>query len=488
MQLISDDKDEVISGVNGKRVTFTDVLRVREFRVMWLADAQSSAGDQIGRVALSVLVFERTSSAVLTAVAYALTFLPALLGGALLSSLADRLPRRRVIVLADLGRFLMFGAMAIPRVPLVLICIFLVLAVLCEAPFTAAYSALTPTILPEHDLYVVGTGLRTITFQVAQLVGFVTGGALIALIGARWGLALNALTFLLSAGMIMIGVQARPAAQEAQAAGGVERSSLSTGLRLVFTSPKLRTLVGLVWLAGIYIVPEAVAAPYASEIASGALPVGLLMAAPPLGTALGTYLFVRWMPAVRPICLDGAAGHGVRPAAAGLPDDAAVAGLTCAVDAVRLLLLLPGTGDDRVRPVGARQPARPGGGYRLVRAACGTGRRGIARRLGGRRDRRRLGGRRCRAGRHAARADAFDHVDRAPVPAADAADGHAATRTGRHVRDDRGASQPATAGQRGRRRHGPDRVCAAWVGTSGTEELLTPVEFSRRPPSCAWRS
>jgi len=88
--------------VNDKRVTFTDVLRVREFRILWLADAQSSAGDQIGRVALSVLVFERTSSAVLTAVAYALTFLPALIGGALLSSLADRLPRRRVMVLADL--------------------------------------------------------------------------------------------------------------------------------------------------------------------------------------------------------------------------------------------------------------------------------------------------------------------------------------------------------------------------------------------------
>jgi MFS family permease len=281
--------------VNGKRVTFTDVLRVREFRVLWLADAQSSAGDQIGRVALSVLVFERTSSAALTAAAYALTFLPALIGGALLTSLADRLPRRRVMVYADLARFLMFAGMAVPRMPLAVVCALLVLAVLCETPFTAAESALSPTILPEHDAYVVGTGLRTITFQAAQLAGFAGGGAAIALIGPRWGLALNALSFLLSAGLIMIGVQARPAARPAD--GKRHKSSLSIGLRLVFTNPKLRTLVGFSWLAGIYIVPEGVAAPYANAVAAGATPVGLLMAAPPLGTALGTYLFVRWMPA-----------------------------------------------------------------------------------------------------------------------------------------------------------------------------------------------
>ena len=51
-------------------------------------------------MALSVLVFERTSSAILTALTYALTFLPALVGGALLSSLADQLPRRQVMVVS----------------------------------------------------------------------------------------------------------------------------------------------------------------------------------------------------------------------------------------------------------------------------------------------------------------------------------------------------------------------------------------------------
>lgn len=283
--------------MNGKRVTFTDVLRVREFRILWLADAQSSIGDQLARVALAVLVFERTSSAVLTGATYALTFLPALIGGTVLSAVADRVPRRRVMVACDVIRAVLFAGMAVPRMPLLLICVMLVLAVLCEAPFTSAQSASIPLILPEHDEYVVGTGLRSITFQVAQLAGFAGGGLTIALIGAREGLALDALTFVLSAIMIMAGVKARPAAHAVHAEGEEQhRSSMTTGIRLVFTHPKLRILVGLVWLAGLYIVPEGIAAPYAAKIAHGAAPVGWLMAAMPFGTAIGTYLFVRWVP------------------------------------------------------------------------------------------------------------------------------------------------------------------------------------------------
>lgn len=72
---------------------------------------------------------------------------------------------------------------------------------------------------------------------------------------------------------------------------------MMAGLRLIFGDPRLRTLLGLAWLAGLYVVPEGVAAPYAHEVQHGATAVGLLMAAMPAGTALGTYLFVRLVPA-----------------------------------------------------------------------------------------------------------------------------------------------------------------------------------------------
>lgn len=96
---------------------FRDVLKVREFRALWLAELISVCGDQLARVALAVLVYQRTSSATLTALTYALTFAPALLGGALLAGLADRFPRRAVLIAADLARAALAGVLALPGMP-----------------------------------------------------------------------------------------------------------------------------------------------------------------------------------------------------------------------------------------------------------------------------------------------------------------------------------------------------------------------------------
>src|ERR687888_589750 len=93
--------------MRGRGPSFREVLGVREFRSLWAAELLSVLGDQLARVALAILVFQRTSSAALTALTYALTFAPAVLGGALLSGLADRFPRRQVLIATDLIRALL---------------------------------------------------------------------------------------------------------------------------------------------------------------------------------------------------------------------------------------------------------------------------------------------------------------------------------------------------------------------------------------------
>src|SRR5690349_7781515 len=108
--------------MRGRGSSFREVLGIREFRALWAAELLSVLGDQLARVALAVLVFQRTSSAALTALTYALTFAPAVLGGALLSGLADRYPRRFVLVTTDVARALLAGAMAIPVLPLPVLC------------------------------------------------------------------------------------------------------------------------------------------------------------------------------------------------------------------------------------------------------------------------------------------------------------------------------------------------------------------------------
>ncbi len=64
----------------------------------------SFAGDQFAQVAIAILVYRRTHSAFLTALAYALTYLPPIAGGPLLSGLADLFPGRRVLIACDVLR------------------------------------------------------------------------------------------------------------------------------------------------------------------------------------------------------------------------------------------------------------------------------------------------------------------------------------------------------------------------------------------------
>jgi MFS family permease len=291
---------------------FSGVLRVREFRSLWYADMQSLLGDQLARVALSVLVYDRTGSGLATAGVYALSFLPALFGSMLLGPLADRLPRRGLLVGGDVARALLLAVMALPSVPVPALAVLLVVAVLVGSPWSAAENALVADILAD-EAYVLGSGLRTATVQAAQLVGFALGGVAVAAIGIRRALALDAATFLVSAIVIRLGVRARPAAQTRGQCGDSGHGWLS-GAGAVFHDARLRQLLGFTWLLGVLVVPEGLAAPYAHVLGGGPRTVGLLLAALPAGVLVGSIVFARWLfPATR------AALVGPLAIAAGVP-------------------------------------------------------------------------------------------------------------------------------------------------------------------------
>ncbi|MEV6259539.1 MFS transporter [Streptomyces sp. NPDC051784] len=268
------------------------LIRQREFRAMWAAFAQSVLGDQLARVALSLLVFERTESAGWTAATYALTSLPALLSGVLLTGLADRFPRRSVMIGCDLVRAVLVGLMALPSMPLPLLAGLLVLAQLAEAPFGASQGALMPAVLGER-LYERGQRAIMITHQTGQLIGFALGGVIVVWLGSHLALGLNALTFLISATLIRLGVKSRPLDKEAGAAPKRMHTQVGKAAALIWSDPRLRSLVALGWLAGFIVLPEGLAAPFAEEAGAGAASVGLLLAAHPAGMVLGAALLGR---------------------------------------------------------------------------------------------------------------------------------------------------------------------------------------------------
>lgn len=277
-----------------RQATYREAFAVSEFRALWAAQALSYIGDQLAQVALAILVYDKTGSPLLTAVTYALTYLPPIIGGPVLSGLADILPRRRVMVVCDLIRAVLVAGMAIEGMPFPVLCILLFGIVLLGSPFTAARAALLPDVLP-GDAYVAGSAINNITHQATQVSGFLAGGAIVAGLGASLALMIDSATFVVSALILVIGVRARPVPKRDDEDTGRRSLWAGTrdGARLVFGDPTLRALVLFAWLCGFYIVPEGLAAPYGAELGGGPVTIGVLMAATPTGMVIGAVAFSR---------------------------------------------------------------------------------------------------------------------------------------------------------------------------------------------------
>jgi MFS family permease len=241
-----------------------------------------------------VLVYQRTASPLLSAMTFALGHLPWLLGGPFLSALADRLPRHRVLITADVTRAALLGLMSIPGTPLWVLLALLFLVSLCAPPFESARSALMADVL-DGDRYAVATSLTNISLQLAQVVGFLAAGALVAALSPSAALLIDGVTFLVSAAWLARGLQRRPA--PAAEAGEGPRSlwqDTGDGLRLIGRSPRLLAIMGVLWVATLFATAsEGVAAPLVDELGSRSTAIGVLLAAHPLGVTIGGLVIAR---------------------------------------------------------------------------------------------------------------------------------------------------------------------------------------------------
>jgi MFS family permease len=274
------------------------VFAVGEFRALWLAQLLSVFGDQLARVALTILVYARTGSALLAAVTFVVSIVPTFVGGITLAWLADRYPRREVMIVCDLARCILVLVMAISGMPLAALVVLLFVVTFVGAPFTAARAAVYPDVL-DDEKYVVGTAITLTTNQFAQVIGFVAGGTITGFLGTRTSLITDAATFAVSAVIVRVWVRFRPAPAAVPAESGAKGNGTSAGVirgaRLVFGNPALRTPMLFGWLAAFYNAPEGVVTPLARTLGGGAITVGVILAAQAIGETVGAILFSRFV-------------------------------------------------------------------------------------------------------------------------------------------------------------------------------------------------
>ena len=282
-------------------MTYRQVLAVREFRAIAVSQGLSILGDQVARIAVALLVYARSHSALATAATYACSYLPGLLGGPLLSALADRYRRRTIMAVCDVARTILVLLLVLPHVPLLAVFVVLVLVELMAPPFNAARAGTLPDVLPGEQ-YVVGNAVLNVVFQGAQVLGFVAGGLLVATVSTRGALAVDAATFAVSTLTVLLGVHARPAAQDAASRGSL-LADTAAGVRAVRSEPLLvRLLVLAVLGVAAGIAPEGLAVPVASALHHGEIAVGVLTACVPAGFLLGSIAVLR-VPAERRVRL-----------------------------------------------------------------------------------------------------------------------------------------------------------------------------------------
>lgn len=269
------------------------LFSLREFRAAWLAELVSYFGDQLARVALAILVYGRTDSAALTGLTYALTYVPSVMGALTLSHVADRRTRRNVVMATDIGRAVVVGAMAIPGVPLAVLCLLVAAMSYLGGPYKAAQLALLREILSAEQ-YPVAMSVRQVTTQGAQIFGFALGGVMSSLLTPQVCLASDAATFMISCGLYWFFVTPRPAATAVNRTG-----TAADGLTVLWGEPRRRAIFLITTLGFFYIAPEAVAAPYVHALGGGSIWVGALLASTGVGAVVGLWVFHRFVPVHR---------------------------------------------------------------------------------------------------------------------------------------------------------------------------------------------
>src|ERR1700693_5943457 len=244
---------EPVSELEVSPVTLASYARLlggnRNFRRLWGAQIVSEIGDWFYTLAIYNLLLQLTGRAGSGALALVLQVLPQTLVGPASGVINDRLRRKHVMIVADLGRMLIVLCMLFVRSKEMVWLVYplLMAETLLAAFFEPARNAVIPNIVEREDVVVANT-LASTTWSVNLMLGATLGGVVAALLGRDAVFLLNGLSFLISAALIWRMRFAEPHAE----AGGrfkarelIDFSPILAGIRYVRAHVRLRSTIFL---------------------------------------------------------------------------------------------------------------------------------------------------------------------------------------------------------------------------------------------------
>ncbi|MGE5690687.1 MAG: MFS transporter [Pseudomonadota bacterium] len=275
------------------RLRALHALRSRDFRLLWLGQTLSLIGNGAFVVALGWKTVQFTGSSTSLAVvlmANATAMLATLLVG---GALADRYPRRALMILSDLARFGIVGALVVcdatDTLSFGLLIAFAVGVGLADGFFHPAFGGIVPLVV-EQPLLASANTLIGLSRQVGFVVGPAIAGVVYGVLGSAPVFGIDAVTYLIAAALLFL---ARPRRIEAEPGEGTVREIVA-GLRYVGSVPWLWISIAVAAFAVMVTM-----APFQSllpqlvkqEFGRGVGAYGTLFTLQSLGMALGTLAF-----------------------------------------------------------------------------------------------------------------------------------------------------------------------------------------------------
>ncbi|MBL0888428.1 MFS transporter [Myceligenerans indicum] len=266
----------------------------RSFR--WLVGSSwvSNIGDGIAMAAGPLLVASQTSSPFLVALAALLNKLPWLLFGLWAGAIADRVDRRRMVIVADALRVLVvatLGAFIVMDVVNITLVLAVMLALGVAEVFADTTSqTLMPMLVAKKDLAIGHARLQAGFLTANQLAGPPLGAFLFAA-GMVWPFLVQAI--MVSLAIVLVAQVVTPRGPVRDDLGTHIRKDIADGLRWVWRAPAVRTLMLTILTFNItYAAPIGVLVLYATDYLGMSQPeFGLLTTAMALGGLLSTAAF-----------------------------------------------------------------------------------------------------------------------------------------------------------------------------------------------------
>ncbi|GAA2789044.1 MFS transporter [Kitasatospora sp. CM 4170] len=270
-------------------------LRVRNYRYYFAGQVVSNTGTWMQRIAQDWLVLSLTGSPLAVGITTAMQFLPMLLLGLFGGVLADRMPKRRLLIYTQGAMGLLAAGLAVLTVGGVVtpyyVYAFALLLGLVTVVDNPTRQAFVSEMVGPKDL-ANAVSLNAANFQTARLVGPAVAGLLIAAVGSGWAFAVNALSFAAVIGglLAMRESELRPSPPIAR-----QKGQLREGLRYVRERPELlwpMVLAGFIGTFG-FNFPTLLSGFAHDTFHVGAGQYGLLNTAMAVGSLAGALLAAR---------------------------------------------------------------------------------------------------------------------------------------------------------------------------------------------------